>query len=74
MLSVRYITLLSDIILHIVVGICYDLPAGNISISLTQFGQHNLEFAVGFATHASRLYVEEIGQKTWSGGLENIKN
>ena len=62
------------ILYYIVVGICYDLPAGNISISLTQFVQRKSEFAVGFATDASRLYVEEIGQKTWSGGLYNITN
>ena len=60
-----------------VVGICYDLPAGSIDISLTQYIPNHAQssgFAVGVATDASRLYVEELGQESWSGGVFNHKN
>ena len=53
----------------VVIGICYNLPAGNISITLTLSAGYNAYHHVGYATAASRLYVEEIGQPTWSGGL-----
>ena len=51
-----------------VIGICYDLPAGNISISLNLATVHDASLHVGYATTASRLFVEEVGQGTWSGG------
>ena len=60
-----------------VVGICYDLPAGSIDISLTQYIPNHVRssgFAVGVATDASRLYVEELGQESWAGGLFNHMN
>ena len=60
-----------------VVGICYDLPAGSIDISLTQYIPNPAQssgFAVGVATDASRLYVEELGQESWAGGLFNHMN
>ena len=47
-------------IVFAVIGICYDLPAGNISISLNLATVHDASLHVGYATTASRLFVEEV--------------
>ena len=55
--------------LFVVIGICDDLPAGNYSITLTSFiSIPQSSMHVGFGTHASRFYVEELGQTTRSAG------
>ena len=48
-------------------GICYGLGKGSYSISLNS-ETHSSYMRSGFATWASRLFVDEIGQGTWSGG------
>ena len=50
-------------------GICYGLPSGQYSITLTSYIPKELSgMYIGFATNASRFYVEELGQHIWSSG------
>ena len=52
-----------------VIGICYGMPAGSNTITLTsEIGSTQSHMHIGYATHASRFYVEELGQPTWSSG------
>ena len=53
----------------VVIGICYGLPVGSNTITLTsEIGSSQSHMHIGYATHASRFYVEELGQPTWSTG------
>lgn len=49
-------------------GICQGISAGNRQIGL--YAEiHSSQFRAGYATQASRLYVDELGQGTFGSGL-----
>lgn len=49
-------------------GICQALSAGNHNIAL--YAEiHSSQFRAGYATQASRLFVDELGQGTFGSGM-----
>ena len=55
----------------IVIGICHGLSVGATDISLATQATGNVYFRMGYATSASRMYVEEIKQETRTEGNDN---
>ena len=49
-------------------GICYQIAAGNVQITLRAHTTNYAQSHIGYATNASRLYVEELGQSASTPG------
>ena len=53
-------------------GVCENLQAGDIVISLSVETRDGTKMRVGYASDGTRLYVEELGQHSVSKGVYSL--